>query len=1465
VLLGAVLLVVALGLAARLLLPLAPLGDPPTVTLITPADGSRDVAPRSVISLRFSQPMNRRAVERALSIVPNPDARAEWRDDGRELVLTPNAPLEAGTTYTLRLGGEALSSGYRALAEPVSVSFRTAPAPSVVAAVPSGANAGPGGPIAVVFSRPMVVAAQVGQPLAGSQLRFSPALSGLARWGDQSTLLFSPDLPLQPATVYTATLDADLADLRGTPLGDEFSWSFSTPPPSLLRRAPEDGARNVAPAQPLLAELSQPVDPAALEAALAIAPPVSGTLSTAISGTGQLLVFTPTLGWAPGTTYRVSLPALAPVAGTLPLPPSAWSFTTSPRLQLVGRFPGQGQLLPPGQVARLIFSSPVNTATLSSGISIDPPPPEPPTFSASGAEVRVAAAFAPSTAYTITLATSIADGGGAPLDMPYRLRLLTAPAPPALAIAGVSGRFVYLPASRPAELLVERTNLAALDMSLYRLDEATLLRAASFGLAEWRDFSPERYNQPQLRAWRVPLDNDQPDQATASPLPIGLGESDASLPPGLYYLRVRSAEGPAADLALVVSSALLTLQHNDRQVLVWASDANGAPLAGVPLALYQGSGLVARGVTGADGLWVQRHSRADGRYFVLAERGAGDAASGAVVSGDWRLGAALPAERGERYRALLLTDRPSYPPTATVQIGGFLRELRGGRVALPGASTPVELALQPIGSLTVLTRTTQLLRSDGVISAALALENAPTGAYLLRARVGGASFVRRIAVAEASPPPLAVELALAADGPQLRVVSPQGQPIAGAQVRWQIAGLPDGEPPAAAAHPGYSFSDEALEDGAPLALSGSGATDADGALPLPAALLSATQRLLLRASVQEPGAPAVSLDQIFDPPTTPLHVGLRLSSGVATAGETVEVELLALDGEQPAAAVPIAVAAQRQGAADAMPQPLGQATSGSDGRARLQVVLPAGGSHRLLARAQRPGGEPAQSARTLWVASADARPNQRPDGPLLLLPDQPSYRPGDNARVLASLPVSRTAALLTLSSGDLLTATVTTLRSDRLLELPIGPQLAPALDLAAVAPALAPGEAFAQARLPVISPTAALNVAIAVSTGGDAASSTVITVTVRDNLGRPVAADLLLSVAEGDGAPEPKDIAALSAPPVPGGIVTAGTLAVLPRPADAAPSPNALAPLRAEEAAGQLAPQVAFWRSGLRSDASGRLTVRVMLPPGPARWRIEALAAAGATRFGSASTTVAAPQPLAVALELPSALVVGDLWPATVALRNHGAQPTIVTATLSLRGLQPAGAEALTRTLRLEPGAEQRLAWPVVTGDAPEASLRVTLETAGGNRRELAGRILVRTPGGAGEPTTTAQAGATVQRDYFDPASGGRLDPSALRAGQLVGVRVSVIVVRPLGPADLYAPLPAGFALVSATPQRPFGRARAGQEGLLFAISELGEGIYTQEYLVRAAQPGRFIAPAPQLALADGQTIVGRSEHAIVE
>ena len=112
-----------------------------------------------------------------------------------------------------------------------------------------------------------------------------------------------------------------------------------------------------------------------LRASLLITPNADGDLVLKDLPDGrQLALFAPFAGWQPATSYAVTLRAGAvPVGGNLPLlTPKRWSFTTAPQPALTGRFPGEGQTLPPGQEIQLIFNAPIDGDAIRSALLLTP-------------------------------------------------------------------------------------------------------------------------------------------------------------------------------------------------------------------------------------------------------------------------------------------------------------------------------------------------------------------------------------------------------------------------------------------------------------------------------------------------------------------------------------------------------------------------------------------------------------------------------------------------------------------------------------------------------------------------------------------------------------------------------------------------------------------------------------------------------------------------------------------------------------------------------------------------------------------------------------------------------------------------------------------------------------------------------------------------------------------------------------
>ncbi|MCX7791258.1 MAG: hypothetical protein N2378_11510, partial [Chloroflexaceae bacterium] len=1000
---------------------------------------------------------------------------------------------------------------------------------------------------------------------------------------------------------YTVTIAPGLADLRGVELGAPFTWRFSTAWPEVLERAPAAGARWVGPRAPLTLRLAAPVAPERIERALRIEPPIEGDLAASIINTTQVITFTPRPGWRQGISYTVRLAdPLDEGAGIAP-----WSFAVAPEPRLVAFFPGQGQAIAPGQAIRLVFSSPMSEEGLRAGLRFDPPVGEVP-ITISETEVRLRPDLRPSTRYTMTLAAGTLDRVGAPLASDVVVELRTAPAAPALNVPRAFEGIVLLPENAPAAVELERTNLTALDLRLYTLDEATLLLAVALRPDERGTFNPERYGQTLARNWRVDL-RDGPDMPARSRVPVGLSDGEA-LAPGAYFLQALTPEGPRASVVLLVSTARLTLRAAGDQALVWATDArSGAPLADLPVALYRGSTLLARGQTNADGLWI---TAIDGDEGPLIAAAGGDRP--AIVRADWApVAGATPV-----YRSLILVDRPIYAPGDTLQMTGLARRRDpGGQFVAPAPDTLCRMQLRhlvsgvaPIPPATCATEPT-----SGIVRGTLTLPlDLEPGDYRLITQIGDSagSVLLRVAPRD-GPPPFAATVREEADGLRVRLER-NGLPLAGAAINWRLWLETLGPPPAPA---GYRPGNIAVET---LTLPGSGSTDATGELriTLPTRPAGAARYRLWAAAAGEPDG--VETEGLLVGGTPLVAVGL--SENFIAGDQRARVDILALDGlGRPVPGARVKVEVVRAG--NSAPLLVRQVTAEANGRAGVQLARFGPGRYQVSASA----GGPTTTAE-LWVTGRGFTSRDLPDGQLALIADRDRYRSGDVARLLVATPEAESTVLLVIERGALLGTEVQKVRAGQVISLPITDAMAPGVSVSAIATAgetwrwggttilvsaAEPPELTLDAGAPLHPPGATGVLTITTSTGAF-----------------PTAENTLLTIAS---APEGEDT---EAPGVAAWLqrflpepVPAPVAATLPQPAiSLAPPPRNVA-----FAAPGYAPPVEWL-----SDAPGSL--QMPLPATAGRWLVSALTATPPGPPASASVTITTGLPLTYHLLAPATL-----------------------------------------------------------------------------------------------------------------------------------------------------------------------------------------------------------------------------------
>jgi uncharacterized protein YfaS (alpha-2-macroglobulin family) len=1104
-LLVVVLASLALPGARFLLLPW--LSDSPVVVAVSPPDGARDVSPRTALIIQFNTPMNPPGVERALRIEPESDVVYAWDDSRTTLTVTPTKTLQAGMRYRVSIDETALSRFFRPLDEPFVFTFETAPPPAVTSLWPrDGSVEVPVDTlISVRFSRAIVPPDRLAVPELLPAFRTDPPVAGSAVWIDPATLLFRPDQPLRPGVRYTCSLSPDLTDQSGTPLGRAYSWSFTTLAPAVLNVSPAPNARQVALREPLRIVFSQPVDRQALEAALSVTPPTPGAFDDVVLPDGtQVVTYTPTAEWQAGVVYTIALPAKTADGSPLLVKPYRWSFMTAPKPALIGRFPGEGQLLPPGGSVRLIFSTPIDAGVLRDNLRVEPPVAHLRVVTNDG-EARIDAQLQAATLYTITIPASLSDRAGVALGRDYQVRFFTAPAAPSLTLPEANGRVIRSLPDRAIDLLTRRTNLSELRLTLYPLDEATLLRALSFSDAEWTSFEPARYGLSPLRFWTQPL-TDPLNTVVEERVTVTL-DGGAPLPPGFYFLRIRSPERAGAGVLLAVSRVTLSFQVVGQRAIVWVTDiASTSVISDTPLALYRQGTLVAVGRSDERGVWETDLAGINPRDLVVVPT---------LLPAFATPEAPAQSAPAPRLRIILATDRSVYSPGESVAIRGLIRQEGSQAFEIPDPGQSLDLDIQ--GPSGIRLRKRIVLDASGMIDATLALpSNAPSGVYRLFTPHDERAALQ-FYVHPPSSPLRASITRITQDQVVVSVRTPEGLPIAGATITWTI----DPEPILLPVRDDFVFS----RPETPLAsLSGVGVTNEQGMLTL--ALPSDWYHVRIQAQIVEAGGLAATLDRTIYTAPAPA-VGLRAATSLVGTGGQTSVELVTLAGDQPLAAQRVQIDAVRlngetasdMGVSPSEWQLLSRViTTDNDGRATFAVSLPEPGVYRV--RAALVGGGLAspptdivlrayQPGFTAW---------SEPRTSVSLVADRARYQPGDTALLLPLAPIPEGLALLTVqrASGDVVTE-LRTVRAGEPLTLTLTPADAPVVRVTLTSGVQSPAYRRLQVDVPVTAITPSLLATVTTDAQTyDPGATAALTITVTDARGAPVSADVLVRITAGD-------------------------------------------------------------------------------------------------------------------------------------------------------------------------------------------------------------------------------------------------------------------------------------------------------------------------------------------------------------
>lgn len=312
----------------------------PVVESTNPTNGATNVPLNQIVTVTFNEEMN------PVTITPssftltgglnngNPiSGTLTYNNSNATLSFVPTAPLALNTTYTgtvkstiKDLNGNALQTNY-------VWTFSTGAllAPTVISTDPANNATG-------VFLN-KVITASFSVPMDSLTINTATftlkqgttAIAGTVKYSG-ITATFTPANDLTANTIYTGTITTGAKNKVGTPLENNYVWSFTTGTitgPTVISTDPTNNATGVLLVKTVSATFNMAMDPLTLTTASFIIRQGLTTVAGTVSYTGTTVSFNPSVPFDPNTLYVCTITTAAKnVAGIALAENYVWSFTT---------------------------------------------------------------------------------------------------------------------------------------------------------------------------------------------------------------------------------------------------------------------------------------------------------------------------------------------------------------------------------------------------------------------------------------------------------------------------------------------------------------------------------------------------------------------------------------------------------------------------------------------------------------------------------------------------------------------------------------------------------------------------------------------------------------------------------------------------------------------------------------------------------------------------------------------------------------------------------------------------------------------------------------------------------------------------------------------------------------------------------------------------------------------------------
>jgi len=767
----------------------------------------------------------------------------------------------------------------------------------------------------------------------------------------------------------------------------------------------------------------------------------------------------------------------------------------------------------------------------------------------------------------------------------------------------------------------------------------------------------------------------------------------------------------------------------------------------------------------------------------------------------WNFGVDSDREGGlARIRGFIQSDRGIYRPGETVHFKGIVREIAVGKTPRVPAKAKVHLEVENSRGAVVYTDKLALSRFGGFHFDFALGDEAETGDYYVRAKINDQTFHERFMVEEFRK--VTYEVGLSSAEKQIRVGDKLafdvkadylfGAPVAGASVEWNLQRRPHDV--SFAGYQQYEFSDYASrgwdwwesrygDSYLSYISDGTGKTGADGRLRVdvrdPQSNFDGPQDYLLWAQVTDAADETISKRTAITAHVSDFYLGLHSQECVQAVGMPFSVNAVALspDGKRVAAKALLSLIRQdtectytndgyrQYPHCTTVQKPVWskQVDVSATGVVTERIMPKYAGEYVIRLEGTDARGNKVAASDWVWIlGKGEAFWSGDESARMGLIASKQLYAPGETARLVPRTDLTDATALVTLERNGIIDAFVKPMASaSQGIEVRLDEAHVPNVyaSVAMVSGRHGPGDKnrprfkMGVANLAVKSDHNRLKVEVTTDKPsyqpGEKVSGKI---TVTSN-GQPVSAEVSLSVAD-EGVlqlidyktPDPMLTFYKSWGLGIDNATNWNRIARLNDPAVIDPDEGGDSGGEDEQRVRSRFVSSAYWQPALVSDGKGEIAFSFTAPDNLTAFRLMAVAADEATRFGSGDLRMTVKKPLLAKPVLPRFLTLGD--DAEVGVTVHNYTDVAGTATVTARAVGATLSENRA-TVQLDRDGSARVRFHARAGTAESA--RFTFSVSMGKHSDA--------------------LAVTV------PISRGRIiDTATLAAGQLGGVNHSATV-----------------------------------------------------------------------------------------